>query len=351
MNNLQYAVHIAIEAIIYTASVFSVDGVKAAGVFAEGAGKVVGIIGTGVDGFIKLASFQGITQGAINNFQYAIHIATEAIIYTASVFSVEGVKAAAVFAEGAGKVIGIIGSGVDGLTKLAGFQGIAQAAIAHFERSIIVTISSIIWVASMFTAEAIGAANAFADGVNKTVATIVGTLDTFGKLASFEGIAGGVLDQFVVGLANLLHEVTRQVFPASQNIGWQLAHGIAAGIDAGAPAIQNAIFAAVNAALAAARAALGIASPSKVFKEQIGVQMSAGMAEGVMGGMGQVQQAVSQVSSGALGATGGSTTNNNQRSIVFEPGAIVVGGNGGSPYATADAVVTEINRRLGMQGA
>jgi len=38
------------------------------------------------------------------------------------------------------------------------------------------------------------------------------------------------------------------------------------------------------------------------------------------------------------------------RAIVFQPGAIVVGGGGGSPQATADAVVSEINRRLGMQG-
>ena len=46
----------------------------------------------------------------------------------------------------------------------------------------------------------------------------------------------------------------------------------------------------------------------------------------------------------------GGTTNNNQRSVVIEAGAIVINGAGGNPRATADAVATELQRRLGMQG-
>ena len=50
----------------------------------------------------------------------------------------------------------------------------------------------------------------------------------------------------------------------------------------------------------------------------------------------------------ALRPSGGGTTNNNQRNITVN---VTVGKDAGSnPYATADAVVTEINRRLGMQG-
>jgi TP901 family phage tail tape measure protein len=323
----------------------SADAVEKAATFADGAGKVIGIIGSGVEGFVKLATFQGIAQASMDLFGLAVRVAVATISYVATLFSVEGVAAAAVFAEGAGKVVSLIGGGVDALIKLATFQGVTLGELNVFAHSLQLTVGTIIWVASIFTVEAVQAAAAFADGVQRTIGMITSTLDAFGKLASFQGVAGGVLDQFVAGLTGLLNEVMRQVFPASQNIGLQLANGIAAGIGAGIPFIQQAAIAAVNAAIAATKAALGIASPSQVFKQQIGMQMSAGMAQGVLSELPGVQQAVGQVSSGALSSgQGGGTTNDNRRS--YGPISITVNA---APGQDANAIAVAVKRQLELE--
>ena len=109
------------------------------------------------------------------------------------------------------------------------------------------------------------------------------------------------------------------------------------------------LFTAINQALAAARAALGIASPSKVFEQQIGVQMSAGMAKGVLGGMGDVQAAVGAVSGGALGGVRGggaaTTTNNSTGPITIQVNAAP----GQDVNAIARAVEERLNYAVGLR--
>jgi len=334
------------------AQTFSAEAVAAAGVFAGGAGKAVAIIGGGVDGFVKLATFTGVPAKAIAAFGVALQATVIEISRVAQTFSAEAVAAAGVFAGGAGKAVGVIGAGVEGFIKLAEFKGIPAKAIGLFAAGLQATLLQIVALSGLWSQEALDAAARFATAVKSVVDTLKAALDAFKQLGDFSGVSKGALTAFTSGMGSLLGEMQRQTLPAAMFIGANIAIGIANGITSQAGAIQNAVYAAINQALAAARAALGIASPSKVFEQQIGVQMSAGMAKGVLGGMGDVQAAVGAVSGGALGAarSGGATTNNNQRSIVFQPGAIVVGGGGGSPQATADAVVSEINRRLGMQG-
>ena len=59
--------------------------------------------------------------------------------------------------------------------------------------------------------------------------------------------------------------------------------GIAAGMGQGSTIIKNAVRSAVNSAISAAKRAAGIQSPSKLFEEEIGAMMSAGMAKGISG--------------------------------------------------------------------
>jgi hypothetical protein len=132
--------------------------------------------------------------------------------------------------------------------------------------------------------------------------------------------------------------------------------GLINGIVSQRGALVTAMVNTVMAAVIAARQTLGIASPSKVF-EQIGQYAGAGL----QGGMAAMQPAIAATSAGlgisavnattsALRPSSGGTTNNNQRSVVIEAGAIVINGAGGNPRATADAVATELQRRIGMQG-
>jgi hypothetical protein len=98
-----------------------IDGaaVASAGRFADGAGKVLGILSSGVDGLTKLATLGAPVPGMFQSFAVQVFAIVLRISEVAGWLSTEAVTAAATFADGAGKVIGIIGSGVEAFTKLA----------------------------------------------------------------------------------------------------------------------------------------------------------------------------------------------------------------------------------------
>lgn len=68
---------------------------------------------------------------------------------------------------------------------------------------------------------------------------------------------------------------------SAKGIGTAIIDGIAAGISAGVAAISNAATSAANSALEAAKSALGIESPSTVFRDQVGQMIPAGLIEGI----------------------------------------------------------------------
>jgi hypothetical protein len=84
------------------------------------------------------------------------------------------------------------------------------------------------------------------------------------------------------------------------HLGTQIMQGLAFGIDAGKSAVVTAAVDAVGAAIAAAKAKAGVASPSKVAAEQIGVPIGQGIAAGITSTQGLINQAITGVLSGAL---------------------------------------------------
>jgi hypothetical protein len=134
------------------------------------------------------------------------------------------------------------------------------------------------------------------DTVKAAVMTFVNTVTT-----AVQGMVTSVL--IAVG--------TMMVSLASQalSIGSSIASGIAQGISNGANAIVSAAKGAAESALDAAKKLLGIASPSKVFADQIGYQMSAGMAAGIMRGVPDITGAIGGATGAAVGAVNQTTQN------------------------------------------
>lgn len=101
-----------------------------------------------------------------------------------------------------------------------------------------------------------------------------------------------------------------------QALGSSIIEGVKRGVTSAAGALKDAVKNAAKAALAAAKAALGIGSPSRVFRVEVGQQISAGIAQGVSDltpmVQAQVQAAISPVAmmSGAAAATNISSTTN-----------------------------------------
>ena len=76
------------------------------------------------------------------------------------------------------------------------------------------------------------------------------------------------------------------------SLGYQISAGIAQGVQGGSSLITSAAISAAQSALAAAKRSLGVRSPSRVFRDQVGYQISAGIAQGVEEGTPQVQEAL-----------------------------------------------------------
>jgi hypothetical protein len=270
-------------------------------------------------------------------------------------FTAAGYAAAKSLNDGIGTSMSVIGRAVEGFTKLNEFTAPTPKAIASFGQTLKAVLAELNAVAVVFNADAVAVVSAFAQNVNTIVSQVKGTIAEFATLGETQ-VSGGVLKQFMTAAQSLVAQMAAYLPPNATIIGQNTITGLINGILSQRAALVNAMISTVLAAVQAAQQTLGIASPSKVF-EQIGQYAGAGL----QGGMAAMQPAIAATSAGlgisavnattsALRPSGGGTTNNNQRSIsiVFEAGAF--SGDVRNPRATADAVATELQRRLGMQG-
>jgi len=134
------------------------------------------------------------------------------------------------------------------------------------------------------------------DTVKTAVMTFVSTVTT-----AVQGMVTSVL----IAVGTMVVSLASQAL----SVGSSIASGIAQGISNGASAIANAAKGAAQSALDAAKKLLGIASPSKVFADQIGYQMSAGMAAGIIRGVPDITGAIGGATGAAVGAVNQTTQN------------------------------------------
>ena len=102
-------------------------------------------------------------------------------------------------------------------------------------------------------------------------------------------------------------------------LGKDILTGIAEGVKNSVKWLVDAVVAAAKAAIDAAEGFLGIQSPSKVFAG-IGMNISAGLAGGILSGKSMVEDAVSNVAVGGViagGSVGAGNTNNNYNVNVY----------------------------------
>lgn len=86
------------------------------------------------------------------------------------------------------------------------------------------------------------------------------------------------------------------------DIGTQMIEGLVSGIMSAGPKILASLSGLVTGAVDGVKGILGIHSPSRVFADQVGYQMGAGVAVGVDDSSGEVQAATGAMAAGAVGA-------------------------------------------------
>ena len=102
----------------FTVHMLDAEGVAASATFAESAGKIVAIIKPAIEGFAVLPDLVAPSWDSTKAFADALLKLIGQLWFTVHTLDAEAVAAAAKFAESAGKVVGILKNGVDGLNAL-----------------------------------------------------------------------------------------------------------------------------------------------------------------------------------------------------------------------------------------
>ncbi len=182
------------------------NAATSAGQFADAAGKVVGILGNGVDGFTKLATYKGIADTLIAPFVETVRTLVAAIGQAAAQFTTEGLTLAGQFADAASKGVGILSNGVDGFTKLATYKGVGDAAIGAFVATVTTLVRGIGAASTQFTSDGLKLSGDFADAASKAVGILGAGVTGFASLATFVGPTQATIDAF---LATVRYTVAR----------------------------------------------------------------------------------------------------------------------------------------------
>lgn len=88
-----------------------------------------------------------------------------------------------------------------------------------------------------------------------------------------------------------------------ETVGYNMSLGMAQGIRNGESEVINAAIAVAVAAIKAAKKSLGVNSPSKVFRDQVGSSITEGMALGIKSGAYEVKDASVEIAKAALNAS------------------------------------------------
>ena len=149
------------------------------------------------------------------------------------------------------------------------------------------------------------------NGIQALGSTLLSALKTIGTSAlnAFKAIdwtnLGSTVINFIKngiqsvasGIMNALKTAGTNALNSFKNVDWvgvgkQVINGIIAGITGAASALYNSLKSLASSALSAAKRALGINSPSRVFRDQIGKFISLGLADGISGDASAAVQAV-----------------------------------------------------------
>lgn len=100
---------------------------------------------------------------------------------------------------------------------------------------------------------------------------------------------------WVTGLPGRLISAVGDLAVKFYTVGSDIIQGIINGVTGSVGRIKDAVTEAASSALSAAKDFLGISSPSRVFRDQVGAMLPAGMVQGILAGQGAVRSAMNSL--------------------------------------------------------
>lgn len=179
--------------------------------FATGAGAVAEAVGKGVAGLAKLADFVTPSAAAIYALDKALRLAIQDFAALAELVGKDMLAQAVVLAEGAGKVAEAVGKGVAGLAKLADFVAPPAAAIYAFGKTIRLLVADFAAIGDLVGNDALTAAGKFAEGAGKTTAIIAASVTGLMALGTFVAPLPQVMGSFIASLTLFTATLARNI--------------------------------------------------------------------------------------------------------------------------------------------
>lgn len=197
-----------------------------------------------------------------------------------------------------------------------------------------------------------------ANGIRSVVSSMMSSVRSV--FSSGWNAAKSVTSSGINGAANIVRNVASSMVSAGRNFVMGFVNGIRGAIGAAASAAASM----ARAAMSSAKAALGIHSPSRVMRDQVGYYVAAGMAVGMRDNAGMVQKAANRLAQSAVPSVDLGTsingvmnqgrlsntingTINHELTVNQQPAYINVA-LGGSEYST---FVEDISREQGNQAS
>ena len=217
----------------------------------------------------------------------------------------------------------ILSQGVQFITQLivgfwSGIPGFLEAAgslLNQLLTSCLAALPSLLSAGAQLILNLVQGLISSAPNVSASAVTLIGQLLSTFAAHLPDLLAQGIsmIGQLVAGLISMIPDVISTAINIVTNlidtfksidwgsIGSDIISGIAAGIRNGASAIISAAKEAAQRAFEAAKSALGIKSPSRLFRNEIGYRMSEGAALGITDGISLVDRAVNSMANAASG--------------------------------------------------
>ncbi|MFA5053587.1 MAG: phage tail tape measure protein [Parcubacteria group bacterium] len=305
--------------------------------FSENVVRAISFIKPGIDALTALGEYEGVKnlfsklQDFVSDLDLALswfrEIAVLWVTTTEESFTADDLAAIGAFSSNVQAAVAFIKPAIDALESLGKYAGQKKlaGAMAAFETDLTAVVTALGNIAVKLSGDGgIGKANAFseaASAIKTAIETGLGALSSLSgggvssaaeALTSFAAIAKQSMADAVTAIKTGASDIITALKPLPtqimaifdafpwSSIGKAISDGIAQGIAAGSAKITEAAKAAARAALTGAKRELGIASPSKRAREEVGRMFGKGLSLGITDTIGQIRAAMDNMQTAML---------------------------------------------------
>jgi TP901 family phage tail tape measure protein len=208
--------------LVIEAAKYKAEGLTAAGVLADTAGKIGAMLAAVVQPFADAAKFKAVAAGAFGALADAIDRWVKGMVWLAGQYKAEGLAAARDMADTAGVIGGMLASVIEPMADAATFKQVAAGAFGAIADAITRWVTGMVWLAGRYKEEGLAAARDMAATAGAIGEALAAVMQPFTDAAKFKRVAAGdfgpladAILRWVQGMAYIKSEIEKG--------GWTLA--------------------------------------------------------------------------------------------------------------------------------